>query len=223
MKSKNLFFLGSACIYPRKVPYPTTEDQLLTGPFEPTNESYAIAKVAGIRLAQSYCRQFGKNFISLMPTNLYGPNDRYDLEDSHVIPSILLKVLLAKREGKPELKLWGSGKPLREFLHSDDLAEALLLCLERYNDPEIINIGSGDETTIKELAEKIIRLCDYKGELRWDFSKPDGIPRKVLDSSKIQALGWQRKISLNQGLSTILEDGLKAAANLSSNLKKALN
>jgi len=196
---KKLIFLGSSCIYPREARYPLTEDQLLTSPFEPTNEAYALAKVAGIKLCQAYAKQYGKNFISLMPTNLYGPNDYYDVDKSHVIPAMLLKVMKAKKENSPSVTFWGTGKPLREFLHSDDLASAILLCLEKYDRPDLINVGSESEVSIRDLASMVCEACNYKGEILWDTSKPDGTPRKVMDSSKIRSLGWKpQRIMLDE-------------------------
>jgi GDP-L-fucose synthase len=206
---RKLVFLGSSCIYPKNARYPLTEDQFLTGAFEPTNEAYALAKSVGIKLCEFYHKQYGKNFISLMPTNLYGPNDYYHLENSHVIPAVMLKVLKAKKENKKSVKLWGTGKPYREFLHSDDLAEAILLCLQKYNEPELINIGSGQEITIEELSRKIIQVCGYTGTIEWDDSKPDGIVRKIMDSNKIRKLGWNPKISLEIGLKSIVEEAAK--------------
>ncbi len=203
---KKLIFLGSSCIYPREAKYPLTEDQLLSGPFEPTNEAYALAKVAGIKLCQYYAKQYQMNFISLMPTNLYGPNDTYNLEESHVMPAMILKILKAKKQGQSSVTFWGSGKPLREFLHAEDLADAILLCLEKYNSPEIINVGSGYEVSIQTLAETVCKACDFKGEIHWDTSRPDGIFRKVLDSSKIKALGWRPKRQMAVELQKIAKE-----------------
>ncbi len=206
---KKLVFLGSSCIYPRSARYPLTEDQLLAGPFESTNEAYALAKVAGIKLCQAYAREYGKDFISLMPTNLYGPNDQYHLHDSHVIPAMFLKFLLAKKQGQPAVTLWGTGTPLREFLHSDDLASAVVFCLEKYDNPTQINVGSGQEVSIRELAELVAEVCGYQGRLEWDRSKPDGVARKLMDSSRIRALGWQPQVSLREGLRSVLKDAEK--------------
>jgi len=203
---QKLVFLGSSCIYPKEAKYPLTEDQLLTGPLEPTNEPYAIAKIAGIKLCQSYSKQYSKNFISVMPTNLYGPNDFYDLESSHVIPAVMLKILQAKKAGLKSVTLWGSGKPFREFLHSDDLAEAVLICLKKYNDPALINIGSQEEISISELASLARGTCGFEGEILWDDSKPDGTFRKVMDSTKMRNLGWSAKIPLREGLKTIVAE-----------------
>lgn len=198
-----LVFLGSSCIYPKSARYPLTEDQLLTSAFEPTNEAYALAKVAGIKLCQFYAKEYSKNFISVMPTNLYGPNDYYDVEKSHVIPAMLLKVLKAKREGAKVVTFWGTGKPLREFLHSDDLAEAILTCLEKYDSPVLINIGSQEEVSIASLAKMVCEACDFQGEIHWDTSKPDGVMRKVMDSSKIRTLGWKPTRQMNLELKKI--------------------
>lgn len=203
---KKLAFLGSSCIYPRNAHYPLTEDQLLASPFEKTNEAYALAKVAGIKLCEYYSKQYGKNFISLMPTNLYGPNDYYDFENSHVIPAMLLKVMKAKKENSGSVTFWGTGKPLREFMHSDDLADAILLCLEKYDSPDLLNVGSGDEYSISDLAKIVCEACDYRGEIRWDASKPDGTPRKIMDSSKMRALGWQPKRKMATELKKIAQE-----------------
>jgi GDP-L-fucose synthase len=199
-KVKKLLFLGSSCIYPRNCPQPMREEHLLSGYLEPTNEPYAIAKIAGIKMCQAYNRQYGTRYISVMPTNLYGPNDNFDLETSHVLPAFIRKFHEAATEGKAEVEIWGTGTPRREFLHVDDLAEACLFLMNNYNDPEIINIGSGTDITIKELAEKTASITGYKGKLRFDTSKPDGTPLKLLDISKIKALGWQAKIELDDGI-----------------------
>jgi GDP-L-fucose synthase len=206
---QKLIFLGSSCIYPKQARYPLTEDQLLEGPFEPTNEAYALAKVAGIKLCEFYRKQYSKNFISLMPTSMYGPNDYYDFQKSHVIPAMMLKFLKAKLEGSKTVTLWGTGKVSREFLHSDDLAEAILLCLEKYEEIEFINVGSQEETTIAELAKLICKVTGYKGEIIWDSSKPDGIARKVMDSSKIRKLGWRPRIGLEEGLRSVVPEAEK--------------
>jgi GDP-L-fucose synthase len=197
---RKLLFLGSSCIYPKHAPQPIPESALLTGPLEPTNEAYAIAKIAGIKLCQAYAREYGANFISAMPTNLYGPNDNFDLMSSHVLPALLRKAHIAKEEGKRELVVWGSGKPRREFLHVDDLAAACLFLLEKYDSPEIVNIGCGEDISIRELAELICDIVGFKGELAWDTAKPDGTPRKLLDVSKIHALGWRHQISFREGI-----------------------
>ncbi|MFL6590168.1 MAG: GDP-L-fucose synthase family protein [Chthoniobacterales bacterium] len=204
-----LLFLGSSCIYPKHAPQPIPESALLSGPLEPTNEAYAIAKIAGIKLCQAYARQYGANFISAMPTNLYGPNDNFDLESSHVLPALLRKAHIAKEEGRSELVVWGSGEPRREFLHVDDLAAACLFLLENYDSPEIINVGCGQDISIRELAELICDVVEFKGELAWDTTKPDGTPRKLLDVSKIHALGWQHRIGFRDGIARTYEWFLK--------------
>ncbi len=197
---RKLLFLGSSCIYPKLAPQPIPESALLGGPLEPTNEAYAIAKIAGIKLCQAFAREYGANFISAMPTNLYGPNDNFDLETSHVLGALLRKAHEAKEAGATEIVVWGSGTPRREFLHVDDLAAACLFLLQNYDSPEIINIGSGQDLTIRELAELICDVVGFKGELTWDASKPDGTPRKLLDISKIESLGWKPTISLREGI-----------------------
>ncbi len=195
-----LLFLGSSCIYPKLAPQPIAESALLGGPLEPTNEAYAIAKIAGIKLCQAYAREYGANFISGMPTNLYGPNDNFDLESSHVLPALMRKAHEAKQSGARELVVWGSGKPRREFLHVDDLAAACFFLLQNYDSPEIINIGTGIDLTIRELAELICDVVGFNGELSWDASKPDGTPRKLLDTTKINSLGWKPTIALRDGV-----------------------
>jgi GDP-L-fucose synthase len=202
---RKLLFLGSSCIFPKLAPQPIPESALLTGPLEPTNEAYAIAKIAGIKLCQAYAREYGANFISAMPTNLYGPNDNFDLLSSHVLPALLRKAHTAKQEKKSELVVWGSGTPRREFLHVDDLAAACVFLLERYDSPEIVNIGCGEDISIRALAELICEVVGFKGELAWDTTKPDGTPRKLLDVSKIQALGWRHLIGLREGISRTYE------------------
>jgi GDP-L-fucose synthase len=197
---RKLLFLGSSCIYPKFAPQPIPESALLTGVLEPTNEAYAIAKIAGIKLCQAYCREYGANFISAMPTNLYGPNDNFDLETSHVLAALLRKAHEAKMHNDRKLIVWGTGKPRREFLHVDDLASACLLLLEKYDSPEIINVGCGEDISIRELAELICEVVGFDGELVWDTTKPDGTPRKLLDISKIRALGWKPTIPLREGL-----------------------
>jgi|ERR1051326_5217852 GDP-L-fucose synthase len=202
---RKLLFLGSSCIYPKFAPQPIPETALLTGPLEPTNEAYAIAKIAGIKLCQAYAREYGATFISVMPTNLYGPNDSFDLETSHALPALLRKAHEAKIQNENKLIVWGTGKPRREFLHVDDLVSACLLLLEKYDSPEIINIGCGEDITIRELAELICDVVGFGGELMWDATKPDGTPRKLLDVTKIRALGWQPTISLRQGIAQTYE------------------
>jgi len=195
-----LAFLGSSCIYPREAPQPINEDYLLTGPLEPTNEPYAVAKIAGIVMAQAYRQQYGFNAICLMPTNLYGPNDNYDLETSHVLPALLRKFHEAKKRGEPEVQVWGSGRPRREFLHVDDLADATVHLMQRYDESEIVNIGVGEDIAIRELAELIAEFVGYSGQIVFDPTKPDGTPRKLLDVSRLAALGWVAKIGLRDGL-----------------------
>jgi len=203
---KKLLFLGSSCIYPKMAEQPITEDALMTGPLEPTNDAYATAKIAGIKMCQAYRQQYGFNAISLMPTNLYGPNDNFDINNGHVLPS-----LIAKFHGSLEksehwvVKLWGDGSPMREFLHVDDLAEACVKCMEVYNDPEPINVGTGEDVTIKELAETIVDVVGYKNYYEWDTSKPNGTPRKVLNVDKMKSLGWEPKIGLREGIESTYE------------------
>ena len=197
---KKLLFLGSSCIYPKMTKQPITEDQLMTGSLEPTNDAYAIAKIAGIKLCQSYKEQYGFNAISLMPTNLYGPNDNFDLQSSHVFPALIRKFHEAKESDAPYVECWGDGSPMREFLHVYDLAEACFRCMISYNDSEIINVGTGEDLTIKKLTELISIIVGYKGEIRWDTSKPNGTPRKVLNVDKIKSLGWSPKIGIRQGI-----------------------
>src|SRR5437764_12235366 len=197
---RKLLFLGSSCIYPKFAPQPIPETALLSGPLEPTNEAYAIAKIAGVNLCQAYVREHSANFISMMPTNLYGPNDNFDLETSHVLAALLRKAHEAKTRKDRKLTVWGSGKPRREFLHVDDLASACLLLLQKYNSPEIINVGCGEDISIRELAELICQVVGFDGQLAWDTTKPDGTPRKLLDVSKIRALGWRPAITLQDGI-----------------------
>ena len=197
---KKLLFLGSSCIYPKLAPQPLTEDSLLSGYLEPSNECYAIAKIAGIKLCQAYHQQYGFNAISLMPTNLYGPYDNFDLTSSHVLPAMLRKFHEAKASGSPTVTLWGTGTPKREFLHCDDLADAAVHLMKSYDSPEIINVGVGEDVAIKELAEKVSETVGYQGEIVWDTSMPDGTPRKLMDVSRLTNAGWQAKISLEDGL-----------------------
>ena len=197
---KKMLFLGSSCIYPKLAPQPIPESALLTGELEPTNDAYALAKIAGIQLCKAYRKQYGANFIAVMPTNLYGPHDNFHPEHSHVLPALLRRFHEAQRDGLKEVTVWGSGTPKREFLHSDDLASACLFLMEHYDSPEIINIGWGQDCTIRELAEMIAETVGYTGTLKWDDSRPDGTPRKVLDNRKLSALGWEPKISLQEGL-----------------------
>ena len=195
-----LLFLGSSCIYPKLAPQPLTEDALLTGPLEPTNDAYAIAKIAGIKLCQAYAREYGKNFISGMPTNLYGPNDNFDLHTSHVLPALIRKVHEAKKDGAQEVSVWGSGTPRREFLHVDDLADACFFLLENYDSPEIVNIGCGEDVSIRELAETVCEVLGFEGALVYDSSKPDGTPRKLMHVGRLLALGWKPRIGLKDGI-----------------------
>jgi GDP-L-fucose synthase len=197
---RKLLFLGSSCIYPKFAPQPIPETALLSGPLEPTNEAYAIAKIAGIKLCQAFSREYGANFISAMPTNVYGPNDNFDLETSHVLAAVLRKAHEAKVRKDQKLIVWGTGEPRREFLHVDDLASACLLLLEKYDSPEIINVGCGEDVSIRELAELICDAVGFDGELDWDTTKPDGTPRKLLDVSKLRALGWKPTITLQDGI-----------------------
>src|SRR5207253_1004517 len=197
---RKLLFLGSSCIYPKYAPQPIPETALLGGPLEPTNEAYAIAKIAGIKLCQAYAREYGANFVSAMPTNLYGPNDNFDLLSSHALAALLRKAHEAKTRKAPELAVWGSGKPRREFLHVDDLASACLFLLEKYDSPEIINVGCGEDISIRELAELICDVVGFDGELAWDTTKPDGTPRKLLDVTRLHGLGWQATIPLREGI-----------------------
>jgi GDP-L-fucose synthase len=206
---KKLMFLGSSCIYPKMAPQPLKEEYLLTGLLEPTNEPYAIAKIAGIKLCDAYRAQYGCNFISVMPTNLYGPNDNYDLNSSHVLPALIRKFHEAKVNGEPAVTLWGSGKPKREFLHADDLAEACFFLMQQYDEPGLVNIGVGEDLEIKELALLIQKIVGYTGEIEHDLSKPDGTPRKLMDVTKLNGLGWKASISLEKGLRMVYEEFAK--------------
>lgn len=203
---KKLLFLGSSCIYPKHAPQPLKEEYLLTAPLEPTNEWYAIAKIAGLKLCQAYRRQHGCDFISAMPTNLYGPNDNYDPHSSHVLPALIRKFHEAKVTGAPAVTCWGSGAPLREFLHADDLARACVCLMENYSEEGFINVGSGCEVTIRELAETIRTIIGYRGAILWDTTKPDGTPRKLLESSRLFALGWKPEVDLPTGIRLAYED-----------------
>jgi len=211
-KVRKLLFLGSSCIYPKQAPQPIPESALLTGPLEPTNEAYAIAKIAGIKLCQAYAREYGANFISAMPTNVYGPNDNFDLETSHVLAALLRKAHEAKMRKTRELVVWGSGKPRREFLHVDDVAGACLFLLEKYDSPEIINVGCGVDISVRELAELICDVVGFHGELTWDATKPDGTPRKLLDVTKLTNLGWCPTIPLRDGIARTYDWFLKNVA-----------
>ncbi len=206
---RKFLFLGSSCIYPKFAPQPIQESSLLTGELEPTNEAYALAKICGIRLCQSYAKQYGKNFISAMPTNLYGPGDNFDLQNSHVLPALIRKVHEAKESGAASVTIWGTGSPRREFLHVDDLAEACLFLLETVNDPGIINVGCGEDVTIRELATMVCEAVGFGGSLEFDTTKPDGTPRKLLDMSKLFGLGWRPKVPLREGISETYQWYLK--------------
>lgn len=201
-----LMFLGSSCIYPKLAPQPLKEEYLLTGLLEYTNQPYAIAKIAGIELCNSYRKQYGCNFISVMPTNLYGPNDNYDLNNSHVLPALLRKFITAKKESRSEVEIWGTGSPMREFLHVDDLADACYYLMDHYNEEGLVNIGVGSDIAIKELAELIKEIVGYEGAIKFDTSKPDGTPRKLMDVSKLNQLGWKAKISLKDGITSVYNE-----------------
>lgn len=203
---KKLMFLGSSCIYPRLAPQPLKEEYLLTGLLEPTNEPYAIAKIAGIKMCDAYRDQYGCNFISVMPTNLYGPNDNYDLNTSHVLPAMLRKFIVAKRNGDKSVTIWGTGSPKREFLYADDLAEACVFLMDKFNDPGLVNIGVGEDISILELANLIKNITGFEGEIIKDTSKPDGTPRKLMDISKLNALGWKAKVSLEEGIKKVYNE-----------------
>lgn len=205
-KVTKLLFLGSSCIYPKMAPQPLKEEYLLSGYLEPTNQPYAIAKIAGIEMCDSYRAQYGCNFISAMPTNLYGTNDNYHPENSHVLPALLRRIVLAKRNNEPTVTIWGTGKPRRDFLHVDDLADACYFLLQNYNEKSLVNIGSGNDISIKELAELIVTEVGYEGQLIFDVAKPDGTPRKLLDVNKISRMGWAAKINLKVGINkTVIE------------------
>lgn len=206
---KKLLFLGSSCIYPKMAPQPLKEESLLTGTLEPTNEPYAIAKIAGIKMCEAYRDQYGCDFISAMPTNLYGYGDNYDLNKSHVLPALVRKFHEAKQKGIHEVELWGSGSPLREFLFSDDLADACVFLMKTYSEKQFVNIGVGEDLSIRELAEKIKAVVGYSGTIRWNTAMPDGTPRKLMDVSKLHAMGWKHRINLDQGLELVYQDFLK--------------
>lgn len=203
---KKLLFLGSSCIYPKMAPQPLKEDYLLTGLLEPTNEPYAIAKIAGIKMCDAYRSQYGCNFISVMPTNLYGPNDNYDLNNSHVLPALLRKFITAKNSGAPTVNMWGTGSPKREFLHADDLAAACVYLMKTYDAEGLVNIGVGDDVSILELAQLVQNIVGYNGTIATDPSKPDGTPRKLMDVSKLTALGWKAQITLEEGIQRVYEE-----------------
>jgi GDP-L-fucose synthase len=208
---RKFLFLGSSCIYPKLAAQPIREDSLLSGPLEPTNDAYALAKIAGVRLAQAYRDEYGKSAISAMPTNLYGPGDNFDPESSHALPGMITKFHRAKLRGEKEVVLWGTGSPRREWLYVDDLADGLLMLLEKYDGREIVNVGVGDDLTILELAERVKRAVGFFGEIRWDKSKPDGTPRKLLDVTKIRGMGWKPKVSIEEGIASAYDWFLKKA------------
>ena len=203
---KKLMFLGSSCIYPKLAPQPLKEEYLLTGLLESTNEPYAIAKIAGIKMCDAYRAQYGCNFISVMPTNLYGPNDNYDLQNSHVLPALIRKFLTAKKNNAPSVTMWGTGKPLREFLHADDLADACLYLMDNFNEEGLVNIGTGEDLSILELAQLVQKTVGYEGKIELDATKPDGTPRKLMDVSKLHNMGWRHKISLEEGIKKVVEE-----------------
>ena len=203
---KKLMFLGSSCIYPKLAPQPLKEESLLTGLLEETNEPYAIAKIAGIKMCESYKRQYGCNFISVMPTNMYGPNDNYNLTNSHVLPALIRKFHDAKEHNLPFVEMWGTGTPMREFLHADDLGDACVYLMNTYNEEKFVNIGSGTDLTIKDLALLVRKIVGYGGEIKHDLSKPDGTPRKLMDVSFLHSLGWKHKIELEEGIKMVYED-----------------
>ena len=207
---QRLMFLGSSCIYPKMAPQPLKEESLLTGLLEQTNEPYAIAKIAGIKLAESYRRQYGRNYISAMPTNLYGPNDNYDLNNSHVLPALIRKFHTAKVTNAPSVEVWGTGSPMREFLHVDDLADACYFLLQHYDEEMFVNIGTGEDLTIKALAEMIKDIVGYTGELKWNTEKPDGTPRKLMDVSRLHNMGWKHRIGLREGITAVYADFAKS-------------
>ncbi|MEK8085895.1 GDP-L-fucose synthase [Aquabacterium sp. A3] len=206
---QRLMFLGSSCIYPKLAPQPLKEEYLLTGPLEPTNEPYAIAKIAGIKLAEAYNHQYGRQYTSAMPTNLYGPNDNYDLNNSHVLPALIRKAHEAKQRGDSELVVWGTGTPLREFLHADDLADACVFLMEKGFDGPLINVGCGSDVSIRELAELVVKVVGFEGRLTFDTSKPDGTPRKLMDVGQLTSLGWTPRIGLEEGIGLAYQDFLK--------------
>jgi len=207
---KKLLFLGSSCIYPKLAPQPLKEESLLTGLLEQTNEPYAIAKIAGIKMAESYRRQYGVNYISAMPTNLYGPNDNYDLNNSHVLPALIRKFHTAKTTNAPSVEVWGTGSPMREFLHVDDLADACFFLLKNYDEEMFVNIGTGEDLTIKALAEMIKEIVGYTGELKWNTEKPDGTPRKLMDVGRLHKMGWKHRIGLREGITSVYAEFAKS-------------
>jgi GDP-L-fucose synthase len=218
---KKLLFLGSSCIYPKHAPQPLKEEYLLSGPLEPTNEWYAIAKIAGVKMCQAYRRQYGSHFISAMPTNMYGPNDSYDLQHSHVLPALIRKFHEARISGAPNVTCWGSGQPRREFLYADDLGRACVFLMQNYDEEQFINVGYGSDVTIRELAETIRRIVGFTGEIIWDTSKPDGTPRKWMDSSRLLALGWKPQVDFETGITLAYEDFKQRFATISASSRKA--
>lgn len=206
---KKLLFLGSSCIYPRLAPQPIKEDHLLSGKLEPTNEAYALAKITGVKLCQSYRAQYGCSFIAAMPTNVYGPNDNYDLNTSHVLPALIRKFHMGKVEDRPFVECWGTGAPMREFLHVDDLADACYFLMKNYDEAPFVNVGTGEDLSIKDLAELVREIVGYRGQIRWDDSKPDGTPRKLLDVDLIHSLGWHHKIELPEGIRQVYRQALE--------------
>lgn len=218
---KKLLFLGSSCIYPKMAPQPLKEESLLTGLLEQTNEPYAIAKIAGIKMAESYRRQYGVNYISAMPTNLYGPNDNYDLNNSHVLPALIRKFHTAKTTNAPSVEVWGTGSPMREFLHVDDLADACFFLLKNYDEEMFVNIGTGEDLTIKALAEMIKEIVGYTGELKWNTEKPDGTPRKLMDVGRLHNMGWKHRIGLREGITSVYAEFAKSAPESASGVAKA--
>ena len=219
--AKKLLFLGSSCIYPKMAPQPLKEESLLTGLLEQTNEPYAIAKIAGIKLAESYRRQYGVNYISAMPTNLYGPNDNYDLNNSHVLPALIRKFHTAKVTHAPSVEVWGTGSPMREFLHVDALADACFFLLQNYDEEMFVNIGTGEDLTIKALAEMIKDIVGYTGELKWNTEKPDGTPRKLMDVSRLHNLGWKHRIGLREGITAVYAEFAKDFEKMEQGVAKA--
>jgi len=209
---QRLMFLGSSCIYPKLAPQPMREEALLTGYLEPTNEPYAVAKIAGIKLCEAYNAQYGRQYISVMPTNMYGPNDNYDLNNSHVLPALIRKAHEAKQRGEDQLMVWGSGTPMREFLYADDLADACVFLMETGYDGPLVNIGTGSDVTIRELAETVVNVVGFKGKLAFDASKPDGTPRKLMDVSRLNSLGWRARTGLSEGIALAYADFLKTQA-----------
>ncbi len=204
--TKKMLFLGSSCIYPKLAPQPLQEDSLLTGLLEPTNEPYAIAKIAGIKMCDAFRAQYGCNFISAMPTNLYGTNDNYDLQNSHVLPALVRKFIVAKKKNNDFVEMWGTGSPLREFMHADDLADACLFLMDNYDEAGFVNVGTGSDLSILELAQKVKKAVGYEGEIRLDTTKPDGTPRKLMDVSRLHAMGWKHKIELDEGIEAVVKE-----------------